>query len=147
LGESLCDRVAALRRVSLCALHARRSWDECIRQGRRSEARVLVRIACQEKCGRVPCDNIVMRRRMTQCGPRCNYPYLALQYARLPTLNCVGQGGGQRALAELPGQGAAEVEVTLVALRRGVHALPALQLTDDAPGRLLDTLAGSVLVV
>jgi len=88
----------------------------------------------------------------------------------LPTLTCVGQGGCQRALAELPAQGAAEVEVTLVALRRGVHelcvslkrapqpggpcrdarlsdALPALQLTDDAPGRLLDTLAGSVLVV
>ncbi len=54
---------------------------------------------------------------------------------------------GQRALAEVLPQGAHEVEVTLVALRRGVQALPALQLTDDVPGRLLDTLAGSVLVV
>jgi len=70
-----------------------------------------------------------------------------LPYTLYPPLSCVGQGGGQRALAELPGQGAAEVEVTLVALRRGVQPLPALQLTDDAPGRLLDTLAGSVLVV
>lgn len=58
-----------------------------------------------------------------------------------------GQGGGQRALAEVPAQGAQEVEVMLVALRRGVQALPALQLTDDIPGRLLDTLSGSVLVI
>ena len=57
------------------------------------------------------------------------------------------QGMGQRALAELPPQGAQDVDVVLVPLQRGMQALPALQLTDDVPGRLLDTLAGSVLVV
>ncbi|KAK9822650.1 hypothetical protein WJX81_003565 [Elliptochloris bilobata] len=64
-----------------------------------------------------------------------------------PHAPVVLQGMGQRALAEMMPQGTQDVEVTLVALRRGVQALPALQLTDDVPGRLLDTLAGSVLVV
>ena len=57
------------------------------------------------------------------------------------------QGAGQRVLGELAPHGAQDVDVILVPLQRGMQALPALQLTDDVPGRLLDTLAGSVLVV